>query len=40
MCGHEGCGEFCIGETDRRLTERIKDHSARDKSSSVCKHSL
>ena len=25
-CGHEGCGEFYIGETGRRLNERIKVH--------------
>ena len=39
-CAHDGCGEFYIGETGRRLQERIKDHNARDKSSSLCKHAL
>ena len=39
-CGHDGCGEFYIGETGRRLQERIRDHNARDKSSSLCKHAL
>ena len=39
-CGHEECDKFYIGETGRRLNERIKDHNARDKSSSLCKHAL
>ena len=38
--GHEECGEFYIRETGRRLNERIKDHNARDKTSSLCKHEL
>ena len=29
-----------IGETGRRLNERIKDHNAKDKFSSLCKHAL
>ena len=39
-CGHERCGEFYIGETGRRLNERIKDLSTRDKFSSLYKHTL
>ncbi|KAK3746965.1 hypothetical protein QZH41_002519 [Actinostola sp. cb2023] len=37
-CPEEKCKETYIGETGRRLQERITDHNSRDKTSSVSRH--
>ena len=37
-CPSEGCHENYIGETNRRIVERIQDHNSRDKNSHLLKH--
>ena len=37
-CANENCDEFYIGETGRRLWERVKDHNGRDHNSHVLQH--
>ena len=37
-CPSEGCHENYIGETNRRIVERIQDHNNRDKNSHLLKH--
>ena len=39
-CPDENCLETYIGETERRVFERVLDHSGRDKNSTVFKHSV
>ena len=39
-CPEETCRENYIGETGRRLSERVIDHSGRDKQSHVLKHCI
>eukprot|EP00111_Clytia_hemisphaerica_P014988 TCONS_00044126-protein len=39
-CPDENCTETYIGETERRVFERVLDHSGRDKNSTVFKHSM
>ena len=39
-CPEVHCNEVYIGETGRRLKERINDHAGRDSKSHVLKHSL
>jgi len=39
VCPAENCDESYIGETERRITERIMDHNKRDKKSHVLSHS-
>ena len=39
-CPDENCSETYIGETERRVSERVLDHSGRDKNSTVFKHSV
>ena len=38
-CPEPGCVEVYIGETARRLNERVIDHNGRDKKSHLYKHS-
>ena len=38
VCPEPGCIEDNTGETDRRLNERVIDHSGRDKKSHLYKH--
>jgi len=38
-CPGENCSTTYIGETGRRLSERVKDHQYRDKKSHILKHS-
>ena len=38
-CPHNDCTETYIGETNRRIVERIIDHNKRDKNSHVLAHS-
>ena len=38
-CPHEQCTHSYIGETARRLKERILDQSSRDKNSACLRHS-
>ena len=38
-CPNTDCNETYIGETERRITERVLDHSGRDIMSTVFKHS-
>ena len=38
-CPNETCNEDSVGETDRRIEERIIDHNKRDKNSHLFKHS-
>ena len=38
-CPEQNCTETYIGETNRRILERVIDHSGRDKNSTVFKHS-
>ena len=33
------CSDYCIGESARRIIERVKDHGGRDTKSHVLKHS-
>jgi len=40
ICPEENCGQTYIGETRRRLNERIKDHSKRDKASAILRPGL
>ena len=37
-CPNKGCHENYIGETNRRIAERIQDHNNRDKFSHLLKH--
>ena len=37
-CPSEGCHENYIGETNRRIVERIQDNNNRDKTSHLLKH--
>ena len=37
-CPSQGCHENYIGETNRRIVERIQDHNNRDKNSHLLKH--
>ena len=39
-CTKPSCRDDYIGETGRRIMERIKDHSARDHSSQMMKHNI
>ena len=39
-CPEENCYKTYIGETRRRVVERMKDHSGRDPNSQVLKHSI
>ena len=39
-CPEPTCIEDYVGESARRITERIKDHSGRDHTSHVLKHSI
>ena len=40
MKGSAGnCSDYYIGESARRITERVKDHGGRDTKSHVLKHS-
>ena len=39
QCPHEDCEETYIGETERRIYERVLDHSGRDMNSTVFRHS-
>ena len=39
-CPNEKCRENYIGESDRRISERIKDHNGRDLRSHILRHSL
>ena len=39
-CPNQTCAEGNTGETDRRIKERIIDHSKCDKNSHILKHSL
>lgn len=39
-CPLEICDESCNGEIERRLAERVSDHSVRDKSSPMYKYSI
>ena len=40
ICPNENCQETYVGETERRIIERIKDHQGRDHHSHVLKHSI
>ena len=37
-CPNATCNDTYVGETDRRIKERIMDHNKRDKSSHLLKH--
>ena len=39
-CPSELCDEHYIGESGRRIAERVKDHSGRDHKLHILKHSL
>ena len=39
QCPQEDCGETYIGETERRIYERVLDHNGRDINSTVFRHS-
>ena len=39
-CTKPSCRDDYIGETSRRIIERIKDHSGRDHSSQMVKHNI
>ena len=39
-CPNETCRENCIGESGRRISEHIKDHSGRDLKSHILGHSV
>ena len=39
-CTKPSCRGNCVGETGRRIIERIKDHSGRDHTSHMVKHSI
>ena len=38
-CSTENCSDYYIGESVRRVIERVKDHGGRDTKSHVPKHS-
>ena len=40
ICSAENCNENYIGESARRLDERMKDHNGRDRDSHLFKHSV
>jgi len=40
VCPDESCQAEYIGETGRRLQERVMDHAGRDKNSHVAQHSI
>ena len=40
QCPNDNCNENYIGETSRRIIERIKDHNNRDKKSHILTHSI
>ena len=37
-CPNKTCNKTYVGETDKRIKERITDHNKRDKSSHLLKH--
>ena len=39
-CVEESCNDDCGGETARRISERVLDHSGRDKKSPILKHQI
>ena len=39
-CPNEAFRENCIGESGRRISERIKDHNGRDLKSHILRHSV
>jgi len=39
-CAEPGCNDTYVGECERRINERIKDHSGRDHSSHLVTHSI
>ena len=39
MCSAENCSDDYVGESARRIIERVKDHGERDTKSHVLKHS-
>ena len=39
-CPEEQCNEDYIGQTGRRIIERIRDHAGKDSNSYVCKHCI
>ena len=39
-CPNERCRENCIGESGRRISERIRDHNGRDFKSHILRHSI
>ena len=40
FCTETSCRDNYIGETGRRIVERIKDHSERDDASHMAKHNI
>ena len=40
FCSAENCNENYIGESTRRLDEKMKDHNGRDRNSHLFKHSV
>ena len=38
-CSAENCSDDCIGESARRIIERVKDHGGSDTKSHILKHS-
>ena len=39
-CPSQLCDKYYVGESGRRIAERIKDHNGRDHKSHILKHSL
>ena len=39
-CPHTGCNNHYLGETDRRISERVLDHGGRDQNSYLFRHSI
>ena len=39
-CAEESCNDDYVGETARRISERVLDHSGRDKNSHILKHQI
>ena len=39
-CPEENCNESYVGETGRRLLERVTDHNGQDKNTHIFKHSV
>ena len=39
-CAQESCNDDYVGETARRISKRVLDHSARDKNSHILKHQI